>query len=74
VPTPRTQIPGYHYSGSEDGEFAIEVDTPCEGAVTLTWKPKTFPGEPKTIEMPAGLFINSSDSYAAERRLPQAAK
>jgi hypothetical protein len=64
---PKTEIEGYHFTQTEDGAFAIEVDNPCEGIVTLTWKPQEYPGKPTTIELPAALFLPSVQSYLRER-------
>lgn len=62
---------GYHYAGTVDGALAVEVDIPCEGSVTLTWKPQEYPGKSGSMELPQDLFLAVVNAYIAERKLPK---
>ena len=60
------KIPGYHFASSEDGAFAIEVDVPCDGVVTVTWKSGEYPSKSAVAELPQVLFLAAVKSYLAE--------
>jgi hypothetical protein len=64
-------IAGYHYAQSADGAFAVELDVPCEGVVTITWRPNDYPGKSATIQMPYDLFAKTIRSYASEATKPK---
>ena len=60
------KIPGFHFSQSEDGAFAVEVDIPCDGVVTVTWKAGEYPSKSAVMELPQGLFLAAVKAYLAE--------
>lgn len=62
------EIPGYHHHQSPDGAFTLEMDTPCEGAVTLTWEPDEYPGKSSKMEMPLDNFLQVVVSFSRERK------
>jgi len=64
--TARKTLPGYHYSASADGAFAIEADAPCPGAVTVTWKPSAYPGKNAEAVIPQDLFAEVATKYVTE--------
>lgn len=63
---PRKPIVGYHYAASADGQLAIEADAPCEGAVTVTWKPQAYPGKNAEAVIPQDLFAEVATKYVTE--------
>lgn len=66
MPKTDQKIPGYHFEQSVEGAFALEVDVPCEGVTTITWRPQEYPGKPASMEIPTVLVLPATESYVRE--------